>query len=227
MTGIPSVMASVFSAVLAAALMVAPAVASAEEPPETEHLVLAGLGMAIPTYMIGVVAHEGSHALAATMSGAEVQTLRLLPGMHRGKFYFGYVSVRGLRCDRQRAAFLLAPKLTDALALGAYSLAYFTETYPENHYGQLALTVLATGFWVDFTKDVFAFWDHNDMVKVYRIAGADRELERLPFRLLHAGLAAAGAVAIVKGYQQIFDEPESSEGGTGGAAFVPLWVGAF
>src|SRR5687768_1681491 len=113
------------AAVVAGALHVAfggAGSARADERPPTSHLLWAGVGMSIPTYAIGVIAHEGSHALAATLSGAEVREMSLVPGRHprTGKFYFGYVDVRGLRCDRQRAAFLLAPKLTDALALGSY-----------------------------------------------------------------------------------------------------------
>jgi hypothetical protein len=181
--------------------------------------------MAIPTYAIGVIAHEGSHALAGKLMGAELTEVRLWPGFHprTGKFYFGYVGVQGLGCDRQRAAFLLAPKLTDALLLGAYAAASYGEAYPDDRYGQLALTVLATGVWVDFTRDVFAFWDHNDMMKVYRMAGADTELERLPLRVLHAGLAVAGGIAIARGYQRIF----ARDDGDGPVALVPLWLGAF
>jgi hypothetical protein len=198
-----------------------------DERPQTSHLVLAGLAMAVPTYAIGVATHEGSHALAAHLSGARVVRLQLLPGFHprSGKFYFGYVEVRGLACDRQRAGFLLAPKLTDAIALGAYALAFYGGAYPEDRYGQLALTVLATGFWIDFSKDVVAFWDHNDLVKVYRLAGAESELERLPLRLVHAGLAALGGVALVSGYRRVFADPGGGDASP--AALVPLWLGRF
>jgi hypothetical protein len=218
-------LAAVALAVVVLALGVAAPAARADERPSTSRLLLAGAGMAIPTYMIGVAAHEGSHALAAALSGAEVTRIQLLPGLHprTGKFYFGYVEVRGLRCARQRASFLLAPKLTDAVMLGAYAAAFFGGVYPDDRYGQLALTVLATGFWVDFSRDLIAFWDHNDLVKVYRLAGADDELERLPFRLLHAGLAAAGSVAIVRGYQRVF----AREGDAPAALLVPLWSGGF
>jgi hypothetical protein len=223
--------ASSVGTLFAAALVLAPSLARADDRPPTSHLLLAGAGMAIPTYMIGVAAHEGSHALAAVISGAEVTRIQLLPGLHprTGKFYFGYVEVSGLRCTRQRASFLLAPKLTDAVVLGAYAAAFFGGAYPDDRYGQLALTVLATGFWVDFSKDIVAFWDHSDLVKVYRLAGADDELERLPYRLLHAGLAAAGSIAIAKGYRRIFgsDDDDGDGAAMAAVAALPLWSGVF
>ena len=40
-----------------------------------------------------------------------------------------------------------------------------TGAWPHNRYGQLTLTVLATGFWVDFSKDVVLFSATNDVVK--------------------------------------------------------------
>lgn len=40
--------------------------------------------------------HEGSHALAAFAEGAEIQQVRLLPGVHENLgFYFGFVEHRG------------------------------------------------------------------------------------------------------------------------------------
>ena len=143
---------------LLAILAAARPVAADGDHPETRHLVWAGLGMAVPTYFIGVVAHEGSHALAATMVGAEVTELHLLPGVRHGRFYFGYVRVSGLGGTGDRVLFLLAPKLVDLAMLGSYGALVLGEHTPENHYGRLALAVLATGFWVDFSKDIPAFW---------------------------------------------------------------------
>jgi hypothetical protein len=197
--------------------------ARADERPPTSHLLWAGVAMALPTYAIGVVTHEGSHAIAATLSGARVRELHLWPGIHRGRFYFGYVEVTGLACDRQRVSFLIAPKVTDAVLLGAYAAAWYGGALPDDHYGRLALTVLATGVWVDFSRDVIAWWEHNDTLKIYALAGADTELERLPLRLLHAGLATAGAVAIVQGYRSIFER----DGGDGTAHILPVLAGSF
>jgi hypothetical protein len=39
-----------------------------------------------------IARHEGSHALMASLEGADIQELRLLPGIHKDAgFYFGYV----------------------------------------------------------------------------------------------------------------------------------------
>jgi hypothetical protein len=208
------------TAAIAVALTAGPARAD-DARPSTGRLVAAGAGMALPTYAIGVLTHEGSHALAAKLMGAELTELRLLPGRHprTGKFYFGYVGTRGLTTRSQRARFLLAPKLTDALLLGGYAAITLGDHLPDSRYGQLALTVLATGFWVDFSKDVIAWWDHNDVVKVYSAYGATTELRRLPLRLLHAGLAVAGGYAIVRGYQSVFADDAAPTS----AAFLPLW----
>lgn len=43
--------------------------------------------------LVTTVRHEGSHALAAWLSGVEIYEVRLLPGVHPELgFYFGYVS---------------------------------------------------------------------------------------------------------------------------------------
>ena len=209
-----------------AAWLAAPRAARADDRPETSHLVWAGVGMALPTYVIALVAHEGSHALTAKLVGADVTHVRLLPGVNPrdGKFYFGYVGVRGLTARGDRVWFVLAPKLVDLAVLGAYGAAVLTDHTPENAYGGLALAVLATGFWVDFSKDIPAFWRHSDIVKLYDTVGATTELRRLPLRILHAGLSAAAAYTIVRGYQDVFDDDD----GDGAAALVlPLALGTF
>ena len=209
--------------VLALALLAA-APAGAGERPETDHLVWAGLGFALPTYFIGVAAHEGSHALAAELVGAEVTELHLLPGVRHGHFYFGYVRTRGLTSDGARAFFLVAPKLVDLAVLGSYSAFVLTDHTPDNHYARLAVTVLATGFWVDFSKDLPAFWAHSDVVKLYDLAGATSELRRLPLRLVHLGMSAAAGAVLWIGYRDVFDD----DGEPADSAFLlPLAVGSF
>ena len=212
---------------LAAALVIALATArpaAADERPETEKLIAAGLGFAVPTYFIGVAAHEGSHALAAELAGAEVTELHLLPGVRHGHFYFGYVRTHGLTAPGARAFFLVAPKLVDLAVLGSYSAAVLSDHTPDNHYGRLALAVLATGFWVDFSKDIPAFWAHSDVVKLYDLAGATTELRRLPLRLVHLGLSAAAGAVIWIGYRDVFDREESA---ADSALLLPLAVGSF
>lgn len=200
--------------------------ALAEDRPSNRNLVLAGMAMGVPTYMLGVSIHEGSHALMGKWIGATITDYSLVPGFHprTDKFYFGYVTVRGLKSQGQRACFLLAPKLTDSLLLGGFSLLHATDSMPANHYGQTALLVLATGFWVDFSKDIFSFWDHNDTVKVYNMMGLDNELKRLPARLVHLGLSFGLGYAVFQGYDELF----SHEPGPGSQPLLlPLWQSGF
>lgn len=210
--------------VLALAMAWVPAgAARADERPPTSHLVWAGLGMAVPTYVLGVAVHEGSHALAARAVGAEVTEVHLLPGVYHGHFFFGYVQTLGLASRADRVFFLIAPKLVDMAMLGGYAAMELTDSAPGNHYLHLATTVLATGFWVDFSKDIPAFWGHSDVVKLYNLWGAKSEWQRLPLRLVHAGLSAAAAYAIARGYQHVFEKDGKDGGAT--AVVVPLWVG--
>ncbi len=199
--------------------------AAGDQRPDTDHLVWAGLGFAVPTYFIGVAAHEGSHALAAELAGAEVTELHLLPGVRHGHFYFGYVRTRGLTTPGARAFFLVAPKLVDLAVLGSYSAAVLSDHTPDDHYARLAVAVLATGFWVDFSKDIPAFWSHSDVVKLYDLAGATTELRRLPLRLIHLGLSAAAGAVLWIGYRGVFDQEEDVAADS--ALLLPLAVGSF
>lgn len=185
----------------------------------------AGLGFALPTYFVGVAAHEGSHALAAELAGGDVTELHLLPGVRHGRFYFGYVRAGGLTTRGERSFFLIAPKLVDLAVLGTYSAFVLTDHTPDDHYVSLAVTVLATGFWVDFSKDVPAFWAHSDMVKLYDLNGATSELRRLPFRLVHLGLSAAAGAVVWLGYRDVFDRAD--EPAADSAFLLPLAVGSF
>ena len=211
---------------LGATLLATPRSVLGDEPSDGA-LIGAGLGMALPTYFIGVTVHEGSHALAAKMVGARVVDIDLLPHVHRGKFYFGRVLVVGLSGRAERNFFLMAPKISDSLMLGGYSLALGLDALPENRYGLLAFTVLATGFWVDFTRDVFAFWDYNDTVKVYNSFGWDNELKRLPARLVHASISVAAALVIAEGYRRVFDDADESMTAARTGFVAPVWQTAF
>ncbi|MCG8421993.1 MAG: hypothetical protein MJE77_29070 [Proteobacteria bacterium] len=220
-SSIPAVVAFVV-----AALGPARSFAGDGDRPDSEHLVLAGLGMAIPTYFLGVFAHEGSHAVAAKLVGADVVALQLLPGRHpvNKKFYFGYTEIRGRLSPGRKAFFLIAPKLTDIVVLGGYAAMVGSDALPDNHYGQVALAVLATGFWIDFSKDILPFAEHHDMPRIYTMMGFRSEWARLPLRLVHAGLAAVAAVAVYKGYERIFDESDSA---ARAAWMVPIMRGSF
>ena len=115
------------------------------DDPSDRDLVLAGAAMALPTYFLGVVMHEGSHALSAKAFGAEILEFSVLPSIRDGRFYFGYVRWQGYLTDCEKVWSLLMPKVTNAVFFGGYTLLLATDTLPENDYGRLALAVFATG----------------------------------------------------------------------------------
>jgi fumarate hydratase class I len=65
------------AAIVVALLVLARPRAAAADPPSDRTLVFVGLGLALPTYVVGVVVHEGSHALTAKAAGADVVEFRL------------------------------------------------------------------------------------------------------------------------------------------------------
>ncbi len=212
------------------ALTACPARAAADEPSDGE-LVAGGLAMALPTYMIGVVAHEGSHALAAELVGGDTTDLHLWPGRnpYNGAFQFGWTRVVGLEGRAERLFFYMAPKITDLVMLGSYGALYALDGLPDNAWGHLTLQVLATGFWVDFSKDVLLWKPTNDVVRFYNLLGLDTELERLPARIVYAAAAFGWAYVLWLGYRDLFasnDEPETSNAADLAAAF-PILTGSF
>ncbi|HEU4728726.1 MAG TPA: M50 family metallopeptidase [Kofleriaceae bacterium] len=200
--------------------------ATARAAPSDRTLVLTGLALAPPTYLVGVTLHEGSHAVAATLVGASVDELHLFPpgrDPHTHTFRFGWTYVRGLRSQGDKIVFYLAPKFTDAALLGGFAALAFTGAWPTNRYGQLALTVFATGLWVDFAKDVVLFAPTNDVVKVLELTGLTG-WRQVPARLAYAGLVVGLGVIVARGYERTFDR---STDGTASARIVPLLGMAF
>ncbi len=198
--------AAALSVLFVLLLAAAPRLARADDDPSTGKLLLAGAGMAVPTYFLGVIWHEGTHAVAAKAFGAELLELRLYPSMYQGHFYFGLTRWTGDLTPGEKAFTLVAPKLTDLLLLGGYTLVVAFDSLPENDYGALALTVLATGAWVDFGKDLFSRNPTNDLIKFHALYGRSSEWQRLPWRLLQASVAAGGAYVLALGYQDVFGD---------------------
>jgi len=199
-------------------------VASAE--PSDRTLVLTGLALAPPTYVLGVTLHEGSHALAAVLVGASVDQLHLFPpgrDPSTNTFRFGWTYVHGLRSRDDKVAFYIAPKVTDAVLLGGFAALAFTDAWPHNRYGQLALTVLATGLWVDFSKDVVLFAKTNDVVKVFDL-WCMTGWRQLPARLLYASAVVGLGFVVARGYERTFDHAAST---ATPAVMLPLLGTAF
>ena len=204
-----------------AAVMLAAVDTHAE--PSDQTLVLTGLAMAPPTYVIGVTLHEGSHALAAMMVGATVDQLHLFPpgrDPSTNTFRFGWTYVRGLRSRGDKVAFYIAPKITDAALLGGFAALAFTSGWPHNRYGQLALTVFATGLWIDFSKDVVLFAPTNDVVKVFGL-WCMTGWRQVPARLVYTGLVVGLGLVVARGYERTFDRSSDQ------AVIVPLTLTTF
>jgi hypothetical protein len=213
----------VIRAAVVACAMIAAAPARAE--PSDRALVLTGLGLAPPTYLLDVSMHEGSHALAALAVGADVELLHLFPpGIDPGThtFRFGWTYVRGLKTDGERVAFYLAPKVTDAVMIGGFAALAFTGAWPHNRYADVALTVLATGWWVDFSKDVVLFSHHNDVVKAFDLLGITG-WRQLPARLVYAGAIVGLGLVVAHGYVRTFERADASST----ARVLPLIAAAF
>jgi hypothetical protein len=116
--------------------------------------------------------------------------------------------VRGLKTKNQRLLFYAAPKITDAVLLGGFAALVLTEAWPSNRYGQLALTVFATGLWVDFAKDVVLFGKANDVVKMFNL-WCMTGWKQLPARLVYAGMIAGFGYLVARGFQRTFEDPAS------------------
>jgi hypothetical protein len=200
----------------AAALLLCALAAPARAEPSNGTLVAVGLGMAPVDYLAGVSIHEGSHALAAKLVGADVTELHLFPpgtDPHTHKFRFGWTYVQGLRSRGDHAFFYVAPKITDTILLGGLSAVILTSAWPRNRYGELALTVGATGLWVDFAKDVVLFSPLNDVSQFERVTcmrGWRRAVARTVYGLAAAGMAAPVAYA----YYRTFSRSSASAGAT-------------
>jgi hypothetical protein len=156
------------------------------------------------------------------MVGATVDSLHLFPpgrDPSTKTFRWGWTYVHGLRSDGQRTAFYIAPKVTDAALLGGFAALVFTGAWPHNRYGQLALTVFATGLWIDFSKDVVLFSPTNDVVKVFDL-WCMTGWRQLPARLVYAGLVVGLGFIVARGYERTFDRtPDTSP-----TAIAPLAI---
>ena len=199
---------------------------SARAEPSDRTLVLVGLGMAPPTYLLGVGLHEGSHALGAWLVGGTVDSVHLFPpgrDPKSGRFRFGWTYVHGLHGKGERIFFYLAPKITDAILLGGFGALVLTDGWPSNKYGQLALTVLATGWWIDFAKDVFLFHKGNDVVKAFDL-WCLKGWRQVPARLLYAAANVGFGYLVYRGYRRTFDD---AEGSASSALVMPLLSSTF
>ncbi len=197
---------------LAVAVTLALLARTAHAEPSNEELVYVGLALAPPTYLAGVALHEGSHAVMAKLRGGTVTSVRIFPPGREprtGKFRFGWVNARGLTTKNDKLLFYAAPKITDVALLGGFAALVLTDAWPSNRYAQLALTVFATGLWVDFSKDVVLFGKHNDVTKVFNL-WCMTGWKQIPARLVYAGAVVGLGFLVARGYERTFDATDDA-----------------
>ncbi|HTR50015.1 MAG TPA: hypothetical protein VMJ10_04855 [Kofleriaceae bacterium] len=197
---------------------------TAHADPSNTTLVYVGLGMAPVDYLAGVSLHEGSHGLAAWLVGADVEDVHVFPpgiDPHVHRFRFGWTYVRGLHGDGDKTFFYLAPKISDLALLGGFAALVYTSAWPSNRYGQLALTVVGTGLWVDFAKDVVPLGRGDDVSIALQVAGISGWHE-LGVRLLYAAADVGLAFVVAHGYERTFDRAPTST-----ALTLPLFAKQF
>ncbi len=171
-----------------------------------------GAGLAVPVDLLVTTQHEGSHALAATIFGAHVTSVRPYPVEAEGHLRFGQTTWTGRLTPGQHVAVMLAPKMTDLAGLAAYDTLELTNNLPRGQVVQLIMLAVVTAVWVDFTVDIGATWDQSDLGTVYSIIGAKDDAARLPYRAAQGGIAALAAIPIVRGYVRLFGrEPRPKE----------------
>ena len=113
--------------------------------------------MALPTYVIGVSLHESRTrsrpSCSAPMSTSSTCSRRASIRTPTCFASAGRTSTGCARAARPSCSCSLRRSPT-SLLLGGFAALVFTSAWPSNKYGELALTVGATGLWVDFAKDV-------------------------------------------------------------------------
>jgi hypothetical protein len=180
----------------------------AHAEPSDRTLVYLGLGLTPPMYLLGVGIHEGSHAVAGKLVGATIDDIHLFPpgrDPKSGHFRFGWTYAHGLKTRSDRIWFYIAPKITDAVLLGGFAGLVLTDAWPSNRYGQLALTVVATGLFVDFAKDIFLFHAGNDVVKVFDL-WCMTGWKQVPARIVYAAANVGFGYLVYRGFRRTFDD---------------------
>lgn len=171
-----------------------------------------GAGLAVPLDLLVTTQHEGSHALAATIFGAHVTSVRPYPVEADGHLRFGQTTWTGRLTPGQHVAVMLAPKMTDLVGLATYDTLELTNNLPRGKVAQVIILAVVTAVWVDFTVDIGATWEESDLGTVYSLIGAKDDAARLPYRVAQGGIAALAAIPIVRGYVGLFGrEPRPKE----------------
>jgi len=190
-----------------------------EQPGPLPLLLIGGL-LAAVDLPVGTAIHEGSHALVVLAAGETVTEFDITPGyvetVHGKKWLWGRVRYEGELSTNEKILFFTAPKIVDTVILGGYAALLESDSLPKNKWAQLPLAVLATGAWIDFSKDLFATAPHRDQVKLFNLLGAETETERLPYRLLHGTLSVAAGIEVGRGIHKLFSDEKNGKPKTRG-----------
>jgi hypothetical protein len=210
-------------------------VARAEDELSTFKANVEGAGWLFPTFTLQTVLHEGSHALAARLIGAEdVQiTWLIIDGWTTGaktrwskqsnlklrikksdaESYAAFKRRAALEREawlrhvaREEAFVSLAPQITNLATLTTYTLLQELGV-PSNEQLRLPLLVMAFWAWADLAAQLLPI-DRQDVEKTY---GRLRltSWQRIPFRVVHLGLVVLGGYYLSRGYNSIFDDRNS------------------
>ncbi|MBI3556464.1 MAG: hypothetical protein HY074_09395 [Deltaproteobacteria bacterium] len=204
------------------------------ERDDTGPLKIVALGslMAIPTYVLGVTWHEGSHAVAAELMGGNVTEFSILPEHHPidGHLTFGHTNYNsGKICgggtdgngvlqltyycpfSTGKDVFItVAPKITDLTLMGFYTALNETNHLPSNLYARIAMSSIAVGAWVDFSKDLLATSNYDDVNRVYKLLGQNPHDKTNPYALTYLGLTAISGAGVGRGVYKLLTRREAS-----------------
>lgn len=172
---------------------------------------LFGLGLAPIEFLISTAVHEGSHAMVAAASGAEVTGYHPYPHREPARpFRFGDAHWYGNLTPRERSLTMAAPMFLDSAILGTYGGLLLGKALPDNRYAHMAMWVFAAGHWVNMGTHVVAKSEHTDTRKIERYFQEEHDLtviqSRLAVRGSQALVLAAGGFFLYKGLRQIFKD---------------------
>ncbi|HLE01098.1 MAG TPA: hypothetical protein VJB59_12615 [Bdellovibrionota bacterium] len=178
--------------------------------PSALKLIGAAALIAPAEYFLTAALHEGSHVLAVKTFGGKVQNFEITPSKDgEGYVIFSKTEYTGDFSKAQLAITDIAPKISDILIVGSYAALQESESIPQNKYAQVAAAMVATGAWVDFSKDIIFVGSQNDLTKFMSRLGAQDGSERFSYKLGYGALALAGGLEIGKGWHRVFQKNNS------------------
>jgi len=161
------------------------------------------LAWTLPSLAGYVVLHEGAHALAAKMMGAETVTFNWFPN-RRAVAAVGIYAPNSTSGERAFSNF--APLISDLALLGSF-LVISEVAGVSNEHVLIPLTLMAAWGVGDIgIQAVPLGYGYHHVENVYRHFGLS-QWQRIPFRVVHVATAVVGAYFVRRGLSRI-TEPE-------------------